>query len=61
MQKAPNKGGENSNKPAFHFPKGLMLFDPVQPKTTLIDVNIDSLEKNWQDVKFLSSSSSKMQ
>jgi len=45
MQKAPNKEGENSNRPAFHFSKGLMVFDLVQPKTTLIDVNIDSLEK----------------
>jgi len=44
MQKVPSKGGENSNKSAFHF-KGLMVFDPGQPKTTLIDVNIDSLEK----------------
>jgi len=44
MQKAPSKGEENSNKSAFHFSKGVMVFDPVQPKTTLIDVNIDSLE-----------------
>jgi len=43
MQKAPDKGGETFSKSAFHF-KGLMVFDPVQPKTTLIDVNIDSLD-----------------